>query len=71
MRKKEDEMVDRFLYDMKLEGKATSTIKVYANRIKQFTNYLRSHDLLFENVKHVDILDFIRYLQKNLKKIQL
>lgn len=68
MRKKEDEMVARFLYDMKLEGKATSTIKVYANRIKQFTNYLRSHDLLFENVKHVDILDFIRYLQKKSQK---
>lgn len=54
------EAFDRFLKDMKLEGKATGTLIEYQNRLSSFKKYLMRHKKALNEVKHVDIVEFTR-----------
>lgn len=62
------EIVNRFLQDMKMEGKAPGTIRVYANRLKEFADFLQSQDLGLSEVSHDDIQTYVRYLRKKSQK---
>lgn len=62
-------VVNRFLDEARIAGKNESTIRVYANRIKGFADFLDARNLALDQVKHADIKDYIAYLhdlsQKN------
>lgn len=58
------ETFDRFLADMKLEGKADMTLVEYANRLSRFQNYLIRHKKQLTEVNHDDILEFTREMFK-------
>lgn len=58
------ETFDRFLADMKLEGKADMTLVEYANRLSRFQNYLIRHKKHLTEVNHDDILEFTREMFK-------
>lgn len=59
------ETFDRFLADMKLEGKADMTLVEYANRLSRFKKYLIHHKKALNEVKHDDIVEFTREMFKN------
>lgn len=59
------ETFDRFLADMKLEGKADMTLVEYANRLSRFKKYLIRHKKALNEVKHDDIVEFTREMFKN------
>ncbi|MRH81053.1 tyrosine-type recombinase/integrase [Lactobacillus reuteri] len=58
------ETFDRFLADMKLEGKADMTLVEYANRLSRFKKYLIRHKKALNEVKHDDIVEFSREMLK-------
>lgn len=58
------ETFDRFLADMKLEGKADRTLVEYANRLSRFKKYLIRHKKALNEVKHDDIVEFSREMLK-------
>lgn len=62
-------VINRFLDEARAAGKKESTIRVYANRIKGFVDFLDAQNLAFDQVQHEDIKTYIAYLhhlsQKN------
>lgn len=71
LRKRENlaKVINRFLDEARTAGKKESTIRVYANRIKGFVDFLDAQNLAFDQVQHDDIKAYIAYLhnlsQKN------
>ncbi|MBB1078301.1 tyrosine-type recombinase/integrase [Limosilactobacillus rudii] len=59
------ETFDRFLTDMKLEGKADMTLVEYANRLSRFKKYLIRHKKALNEINHNDIVEFTREMFKN------
>ena len=54
------QIVTEFLKDMRLEGKARSTLVEYKNRLSIYQKYLNRHEISISEVKHEDILEFKR-----------
>ena len=54
------QIVTEFLKDMRLEGKARSTLVEYKNRLSIYQKYLNRHEISISEVKHEDILAFKR-----------
>lgn len=60
-----DEIFNRFLADMRLEGKAESTLFEYQNRLSNLKKFLNQREIPIFEVKHADILEYKRERQKN------
>lgn len=58
----------KFLYDAKLEGKAPSTLKVYANRLRQWSTFLERHEITLETATHKDLYNFVAWLHEKKQK---
>lgn len=54
------QIVTEFLRDMRLEGKARSTLVEYQNRLSIYEKFLNRHKIFISEVKHEDILAFKR-----------
>lgn len=59
------EIFTKFLDDMRLEGKAESTVLEYESRLSNYKKYLMARKIAITEVKHADICEFIREMQKN------
>lgn len=65
-----DEIVEKFLEDKKLEGRAPGTIEEYRFRLTEFGNFLNKNNIDFRELKSTDISAFSRYLLKKGQKNQ-
>ena len=65
-----DEIVEKFLEDKKLEGRAPGTIEEYCFRLTEFGNFLNKNNIDFRELKSTDISAFSRYLLKKGQKNQ-
>lgn len=65
-----DEIVEKFLEDKKLEGRALGTIEEYRFRLTEFGNFLNKNNIDFRELKSTDISAFSRYLLKKGQKNQ-
>lgn len=65
-----DEIVEKFLEDKKLEGRAPGTIEEYRFRLTEFGNFLNKNNIDFRDLKSTDISAFSRYLLKKGQKNQ-
>lgn len=52
-------IIDEFLNEMKLEGKAASTLETYNYRLQTFRKYFEEHNLNFERTKKADLFTFL------------
>lgn len=64
----DEEILKKFLRDMRLEGKATGTLKVYANRLQQWCNFLASRGTSLGIATHTEIHDYVNWLHKKKQK---
>jgi hypothetical protein len=62
-----DEIVEKFLEDKKLEGRAPGTIEEYRFRLTEFGIFKRNN-LNYQDLTSADISAFSRYLFKKVKK---
>ena len=53
-----DEIVEKFLEDKKLEGRAPGTIEEYRFRLTEFGNFLNKNNIDFRELKSTDISAF-------------
>lgn len=67
-RKNLAKVVNRFLDDARNAGKKESTVRVYANRIKGFADYLDARNLALDEVQNDDIKAYISWLHENSQK---
>lgn len=65
-----DEIVEKFLEDKKLEGRAPGTIEEYRFRLTEFGVFLKENNLNYQDLKSADISAFSRYLLKKGQKNQ-
>lgn len=65
-----DEIIEKFLEDKKLEGRAPGTIEEYRFRLTEFGEFLKENDLNFKDLTSTDISAFSRYLFKKGQKNQ-
>lgn len=64
----DEKLIANFLYDMKLEGKAASTLKIYANRLSQWLDFLKGRDMGITEASHDDIHKFVNWLHEKKQK---
>lgn len=62
------EIIEKFLQDMHLEGKAVGTLRVYANRIRQWYSFLMSCGIGLRAATHKDIHDYVNWLHEKKQK---
>ena len=65
-----DEIVEKFLEDKKLEGRAPGTIEEYRFRLTEFGVFLKENNLNYQDLTSADISAFSRYLLKKDQKNQ-
>ena len=65
-----EEIVEKFLEDIELEGRTPGTIQEYRFRLTEFGNFLKENNLNFKTLKSTDISAFSRYLLKKRQKNQ-
>ena len=58
------ESFDRFIADMRIEGKAEGTLIEYENRLSRFKKYLIRHKKQLNEINHEDIVKFTREMFK-------
>lgn len=64
----DEKIVEKFLHDMKLEGKATGTVHIYENRIRQWLLFLRARKLSLATATHDDIHAYVTLLHEKTQK---
>lgn len=64
----DEEFIETFLRDMRLEGKAASTLNVYENRLQQWLDFLAPRGIRLQAATHADIHDYTNWLHKKKQK---
>ena len=64
----DEKLVAKFLYDAKLERRAPSTLKVYANRLRQCSTFLGRHGTTLETANNKDLYNFVAWLHEKKQK---
>lgn len=62
-------LIDEFIEDMRLEGKADGTLVQYQQRMIEFSHYLTHKKLPIDQTTHDDVSDYTRTLFKKCQKI--
>lgn len=62
------DLIEEFIEDVRLEGRAPGTISEYRQRLEVFSEYLKKKNLKIEDATNVDIQAFIRHLRKKGQK---
>ena len=65
-----DEIVEKFLEDKKLEGRAPGTIEEYRFRLTEFGVFLKENNLNYQDLTSADISAFQDIFSKKVKKIK-
>lgn len=55
-----EKMIENFLHDQKLEGKADGTIEEYQHRLAVFAEFLNQNNIELDKLTKADVKDFIR-----------
>ena len=63
-----ENLMEKFLEDKRLEGRAPGTIEEYRFRLTEFGNFLNKNNIDFRELKSTDISAFSRYLLKKRSK---
>lgn len=65
-----DEIIEKFLEDKKLEGRASGTIQEYCFRLTEVKQYLETMRIPVNSLDGNTIADFVRFLQRKGQKAQ-
>lgn len=65
-----EQIVEKFIEDKCLEGRASGTIEEYKFRLTEIGNFLDKEKINFKDLKRTDVLNFVRFLQKKGQKNQ-
>lgn len=65
-----EQIVEKFIEDKCLEGRAAGTIEEYKFRLTEIGNFLDKEKINFKDLKRTDVLNFVRFLQKKGQKNQ-
>lgn len=64
-----EKLIEEFIADMRLEGKAEGTLTEYRNRLEEFSRYLQEENLNFFELTNADIKAYIKFLLRKNQKI--
>ena len=62
-------IINEFIEEMRLEGKAGGTLKEYKQRLEEIETYLNNKNLTIQNTKKADLSDYTKTLFKKRQKI--
>lgn len=62
-------LINEFIEDQRLEGKAGGTLREYKQRLEEIEIYLNNKSLTIQNAKKVDLSDYTKTLFKKRQKI--
>ena len=62
-------LINEFIEDQRLEGKAGGTLREYKQRLEEIETYLNNKNLTIQNTKKVDLSDYTKTLFKKRQKI--
>lgn len=62
-------LINEFIEDQRLEGKAGGTLKEYKQRLEEIETYLNNKNLTIQNTKKADLSDYTKTLFKKRQKI--
>ena len=62
-------IINEFIEEMRLEGKAGGTLREYKQRLEEIETYLNNKNLTIQNTKKVDLSDYTKTLFKKRQKI--
>ena len=62
-------IINEFIEEMRLEGKAGGTLREYKQRLEEIETYLNNKNLTIQNTKKADLLDYTKTLFKKRQKI--
>ena len=62
-------LINEFIEDQRLEGKAGGTLREYKQRLEEIETYLNNKNLTIQNTKKADLLDYTKTLFKKRQKI--
>ena len=63
-----ENLMEKFLEDKRLEGRAPGTIEEYRFRLTEFGVFLKENNLNYQDLTRADIAAFSRYLLKKRSK---
>ena len=62
-------LINEFIEDQRLEGKAGGTLREYKQRLEEIETYLNNKNLTIQNTKKADLSDYTKTLFKKRQKI--
>ena len=62
-------IINEFIEEMRLEGRAEGTLREYKQRLEEIETYLNNKNLTIQNTKKVDLSDYTKTLFKKRQKI--
>ena len=62
-------IINEFIEEMRLEGKAGGTLREYKQRLEEIETYLNNKNLTIQNTKKADLSDYTKTLFKKRQKI--
>ena len=62
-------LINEFIEDQRLEGKAGGTLREYKQRLEEIETYLNNKNLTIQNTKKADLSDYTKTLFKKCQKI--
>ena len=62
-------IINEFIEEMRLEGKAGGTLREYKQRLEEIETYLNNKNLTIQNTKKADLSDYTKTLFKKCQKI--
>lgn len=62
-------IINEFIEEMRLEGKAGGTLREYKHRLEEIETYLNNKNLTIQNTKKADLSDYTKTLFKKRQKI--
>ena len=62
-------LINEFIEDQRLEGKAGGTLREYKHRLEEIETYLNNKNLTIQNTKKADLSDYTKTLFKKRQKI--
>ena len=62
-------LINEFIEDQRLEGKAGGTLREYKQRLEEIETYLNNKNLTIQNTKKADLSDYTKTLFKKCQKV--
>ena len=59
-------IINEFIEEMRLEGKAGGTLREYKQRLEEIETYLNNKNLTIQNTKKADLSDYTKTLFKKI-----